>query len=417
MGLTFIIGILLARGLGAEEYGLYAIGMSVVSLLSVPVAFGLPTVVTREVAIGYSTRDWGRFRGVLGWANKTVAISGLCIAVAVGGGLLVWSSANEYSKALIVIGFALFLPPLLALGNLRGAALRGMHRIVVGQIPELIIRPGVFLLLLALCMAGLVSRIDAVGAMLLHVAAALVAFLIGTVILLRLLPSGVRRAAPSVNSRGWIRSAVPMALTEGMRVGQGHAAILLLGILTSAGAAGLYKVADATSVMTVMPITMLSIIAAPHFASMFAEGDLTRLRKLIAWTVLCMIGGVTLLAVPLFVFGSSLLSFLFGLEYVASLPALLILIGGNLVSACFGPNSTLLNMTGYERRVTLGFGIALAVNLATAFALIPRFGSAGAATANAAGLVVWNILLWRDARRLLKMDTSVLSVATLLSRP
>lgn len=407
MALTFLLGIVLARGLGVGQYGLYALGMSAASLLSVPVAIGLPRVVTREVAIAASQKDWRHFRGLLIWANKTVIFTGLTLAGVVGAGLLTWTYVKGPTEALKVFAVAMVLPPILALGNLRGAALQGMRRVLVGQAPELVIRPGMFLVLLAICFAGVSPNLDAAGALLLHVTAALVAFAIGTYFLLRSLPEEVRQTEPALKADRWLASALPMALTEGMRVGQSHAAILMIGLLSTTTTAGIYKVADAASAISLVPITLLNVVVAPLFASLYAKGDKALLRQLVSWTAVGMVGGVVALSLPFFTLGDIALTTLFGTEYAQSLLPLLILLGGNLISASLGPNSTLLNMTGHERRVTRAFTVALGVNLPLAFLLIPSMGGIGAAIANVAGLVAWNLLLWRDALRYLKLDTSV----------
>ena len=46
--------------------------------------------------------------------------------------------------------------------------------------------------------------------------------------------------------------------------------------------------------------------------------------------------------------------------------------------------------------------------VAMLFILVPRFGMLGAALATAFAMLVWNLLCWRDARRRLGIDTSIL---------
>src|SRR4051812_45457231 len=51
MALGFLVGIQLARGLGTEGYGIYAFGMSVAAVVGIPTEFGLPQLMTREIAV------------------------------------------------------------------------------------------------------------------------------------------------------------------------------------------------------------------------------------------------------------------------------------------------------------------------------------------------------------------------------
>jgi O-antigen/teichoic acid export membrane protein len=87
---------------------------------------------------------------------------------------------------------------------------------------------------------------------------------------------------------------------------------------------------------------------------------------------------------------------------------------GQIVSAAFGPNVGLLNMTHHERRVTRAMAIAAAINLPGVLVLGSLWGVDGAAIAFVAGLVCWNVLLWVDARRFLGVETSILGPSSAL---
>src|SRR5688500_8840376 len=54
---------LLARLLGAESYGMYALAIACVTLLEVPAQLGLPTLLIRWTAACAATADWPRLRG------------------------------------------------------------------------------------------------------------------------------------------------------------------------------------------------------------------------------------------------------------------------------------------------------------------------------------------------------------------
>jgi O-antigen/teichoic acid export membrane protein len=60
-----------------------------------------------------------------------------------------------------------------------------------------------------------------------------------------------------------------------------------------------------------------------------------------------------------------------------------------------GSVAFILNMTGHERDSAWGISAAAGVNVLLNLALIPSFGIEGAATATAASLAIWNIILAR----------------------
>lgn len=127
--------VVLARALGAEGYGTYSFAFSVAMLLAIPSQVGLPTLVVREVAVAEAKGRWGLIRGLLRWANAGV----LAISVAVAGAAAavvwaVWGRAESVQAETLLWAFALV--PLLSLGALRSATLRGLRHVVLAQFPE-----------------------------------------------------------------------------------------------------------------------------------------------------------------------------------------------------------------------------------------------------------------------------------------
>ncbi len=61
----FISAIILARALGAEGLGVYAATFALLTICSMPLEFGLPSLVTREVAKYWQTDDHSHIRGLL----------------------------------------------------------------------------------------------------------------------------------------------------------------------------------------------------------------------------------------------------------------------------------------------------------------------------------------------------------------
>jgi hypothetical protein len=75
--LTFGTTVLLARGLGAQDYGVFSYVYALISLLSIPAQFGLPTLVVRETAQAMARKEYGFVQGVWLWARpRRVYISG-----------------------------------------------------------------------------------------------------------------------------------------------------------------------------------------------------------------------------------------------------------------------------------------------------------------------------------------------------
>ena len=92
MAFGFLVGIQLARGLGAAGYGVYGLAMAIISLITTPTEFGLPQLVMREVASAHVRSDWSLIRGILRWSNRTVLLLSFSMA---GTGLVGWLLFKE----------------------------------------------------------------------------------------------------------------------------------------------------------------------------------------------------------------------------------------------------------------------------------------------------------------------------------
>lgn len=405
MGFSFLVGVQLARGLGVEGYGIYGLAMSIIALLNVPTQFGVPQLLTREVAAAHARDDWPRIRAVLTWASRTVSIATLVVLLLLGLLVLAWPQADT-GGLMATLAWGLALVPLIALANVRGAALRGLQRIVLGQMPEVLLRPAAYSLMLAV--AFLVApSLGPASAMALHAAAAGVTFTIAAHWLRKMTPkSGTAEVSVAVRKQ-WLASAIPMALNQGIWVLQGHIAVLLLGVFANTTAVGLYRVSYATMIMAATPIALLIAIAGPVVAKLHAQGDRTRLQRMAPLVAAAMVSGAGLLSAPFVLAGSWILEAVFGAEFQEALPALLVLCSGQIISAAFGANAPILNMTGHERRVTRAFAVSLLINTAVALVLLPLWDEVGAAMASSLALIFWNLLMWNDARTLVGVDTSI----------
>lgn len=408
MLLSVLTGVLLARLLGVSGYGTYALVMSVTALLTVPVEFGLPSLVTREVAAAHTKQDWPMMRGIIGWANKVVLLASLALSIAISAAILLGFFAQYGETSFIrTLQWSLLLVPLAALGNLRGAALRGLHYVVRGQIPELVIRPGGFVLLLAFATLAIGASLTPQSAMALHVAAAAVAFLFGMVLLNKVMPLTCRTANPLTKPKVWIASAMPLALVEGMRHLQGHVGALTLGWFSTSTEVGIFRVAESAAGLTWLPSTILLGVIMPSIASLYAAGNRRRLQKLVAYTTGGMFLGALGVALILFIFGRYLLAAVFGTDFVDANSAMIVMALGQLLNSAIGPTAVLLNMTGQERTVSKTFMYSFVLNVLISFALVPFLGAKGAALASAISFLAWNIILWRHSRRILQIETSL----------
>lgn len=390
MALTLGTSVLLARLLGADAYGMYAFAIACVTLLEVPAQLGLPTLLVRWTAAYAATAEWRRLRGLVRRASQITAI-GLIIIVAILAGMLFMLAANFEAEAVNTAAWALALVPLVVLGALRAAVLRGLHHVVLSQVSSMLVRPALFLLLLALVALGFGSRLTPSTAMALQVTATGAAFLLGLWWLWQRIPAPLRAAAPIYETRQWIRSAMPLMLVGSIGVLNSQVDILMLGLLRTSEEVGIYRVAVQAGNLVAFAATGISLVIAPTLSRLHVEGDFCGLQRVMTRSAQA---GLFLFALPvaliLIVFGDALLPVVFGSAFGAAYGPLAIICLGQLINAAAGSVGVLLSMTGHERDTAFGLSAAMMLNVPMNLALIPLFGASGAAAATTASIAVWN---------------------------
>ena len=420
MGLSFLVGWQLARGLGVEGFGVYGLATSTVALLSIASEFGVPFVVTREVAVGVERQEWGRVAGVIRWADRAVLLlSGIVFVVgAVMLTLPMWlgdgaaaddATGPTYRRTLLV---ALLVVPILGLAKNRFFALRGLMFIGLGQLNELLIRPGLLAALLgAFSLAGwlgwVATDLTPPIAMAFQVVAVAIGLVVGTLLLRGRRPREADGIAPLIETGAWSRAAAPMGLSSGIRVLQQHALTLVLGAIGSAAAVGLFQCASRVGVVATMPLNLMAIVVGPAFARLHAGGDRDRIQRLAARASWAMFGGTLLMLLPFAFVGRTLFATVFDDDFADANATLLVLGAAHLFTAATGASSVLLNMTGHERDVARAGLLSCLGSIAAAALLIPPYQEMGAAVAYGVGSVIWKGLLWRAARRRTGIDPSL----------
>lgn len=409
--LGLCVAVILARNLGAEGYGIYTYAFTLVSLLAIPAQFGLPNLVVRETAKAHALEQWGLMRGLWHWTNRAAGVLSISLALLAAGIAWGWK-AGQTDVQFMTFAAGLLLMPLIALGNLRGAALRGLRKIVVGQLPEHVLRPA---LLIALTVCVLASprsaTFSATTAMSLHAVAALLAFFVGSYLLRRARPKPLSDRPVSIyQSRAWLLSTIPLGIVAAMQLVNDNTDILMLGLFLAPEDVGIYKIAVQLSVLVSFPITAINLVIAPHISRLHTSGELARMQRMVTISAIAVFSSATVIVGALALFGTQLIELLFGPEFRKSYAPMVVLASGQLIVATLGSLVTLANMTGNEKSAAKIIALGAAVNIALNAILIPRYGIMGAAFATVAGLFLWRVVLFLRLRAQLGINPSIIGM-------
>lgn len=407
MGLNFLIGILLARIIRAEGYGVFTYAFTLLSVICTIVVFGMDDLLVRDISSLQLKNDFAGIRSLLKWSIIRVLIF----------------SAFISSLLLIVINYTdIVAPQKQGLFNalLTGipvytsimilqAVQRGLHKVIQSQLPEKIIRSAMFLALVAgiyLLNANLITSFSVICMNIIAYVAALLLLIMQVKNNLGEYPGHIK--IPSLWSSKESKSSFYFFIATIMAVINVRADILMLGWLKSDIEVGIYNVAGRFSDFTAFSLLIITPIIAPSIARLFSQNEKVKLQQLVtkaAITNFIFSLFVTLLLVLLGNFPLKI----FGNEFTAGYFAMLILCGGQLLTTLAGPAGNILLMTGYEKLAFYAGLTGTIINIALNFLLIPEYGINGAAIATAGSMVVWNGIQTFYVFRKLKINPSVLS--------
>jgi len=383
--LGFATKVLLTRKMPAADLGVLLAAQAFTSLVIVVAELGLPDAVVRYVGAEASLQ--AAPRRTVYRAIRIVAASALLTSGAVLVALFLWSGSLMSADALWATAILTLSLPLLAVGDVLGAAYRGLNQLGTKLFLIDVCRPGLVAILLLLSPLALARRapyvagLYALGALLV-VAALSVLFgrdrrwrNAGASTSMELLHFGVPVAGAAMLAGPLVNGLLPMMLSAWT----GSAAVALYGIaLSLQGVVGL-------------PLGIFEQVLVPVWARMVVRGTPDELgRSYQQYAGICF-AFATGLGILLMANDRAVLSFVFGSGYAAAAPALQYAVLAALVAAWAGPNEAMLRAVGLSRPIFAARLITAAAGTVTAAILIPRYGLMGAVSSFVLAVVVLNV--------------------------
>jgi O-antigen/teichoic acid export membrane protein len=406
-GLTYCAQFAVARTIGAHGYGVYAYVFAWVTVLAYVSSIGFDVSLLRFVPAYLATGAFALLRGVIRYVWRRVAAVGCGIALIGIAGILTWSGELPPDLAnTFLVGFALV--PILALLWICAAVVRGFGGVVSALAPDRMVRDGVLLGLILLASAGMGWSIDAPWAMAATALGSAAGLGLVSVAMRRLRPGAMDGVVAAYDARTWRRTALPLVVIEAAHILMNRMGVLLLGWMADTREAGIYALAFNIAFAVVLPRTAVNALLAPVISDLFVRNDQAALRTIVAKAALWTLLGAACIALPLFVLAEPVLA-LFGRDFVAGVPALRILLIGQVIAAAAGSQLHLMIMHGWKRSAAVLLVSSVAANAVVGAALVSPFGPTGAAVAATAALIGWNAAMGLSIRRHLRLFPGVLA--------
>jgi O-antigen/teichoic acid export membrane protein len=396
--------VLLARWMGAFEYGIFAYVWVWVIILGILAPMGFGTSTLRFVPDYRVKEKWRRLAGILDASWRMVMVFS---AVAAGVGLLVLGLFHTMVAPYYVwpLALALLCVPAFALTDTLEGTARAFGWVNLAYLPAYILRPLAIILIggAIYLTHGALSGLAAVGG---AVLASLVTLIGQKWILSRRIAATIPRAKPVRHTRRWIAASLPLVLTEGLYLVLLNSDIVLLGMFVNPDEVGVYFAATRIVNLVTFLYFAVAALAVPKFSELHARGVRADLQafvhSIIQWIFWPTVGAVLFILL----FGRFALG-IFGPDFEAGYGLLAILVIGFLARASTGPIEYLLNMTGNQNATAAAYAAAAALNIALNLVLVPLYGLEGAAIATAISLVSASVWLYVSVRRRLGISAFV----------
>lgn len=403
--LAYLSQVVLARLLGAHDYGIYSVAWMVVIIFGAMACAGFSSSASRFIPEYREKKDFDGLRGFLRTSRQVAFVSGVLTAAAV---MLLVVALRPVIDAdyILPVCIALLALPFFSVGTVQDGIARSYDWSSLAILPTYIWRPLTILALL-ICLALSGTALSAPVTAAVAVLATLVIALYQYASLKHRLTPEIPKGASRSDLTTWLAISLPMLMVEGILQLITSADVIMVSFFQDPAQVAVYFAASKTLALVHFVYFAVRTASAHRFSRYIHSDDHAGLaaymRTATLWTFWPSVaaGAGLLLIAPL-------LLRLFGSGFEAGYPLIWFLMIGVLARAAVGPADALLTMTGNQKICAVLYGITFGLNVVFNLALIPLLGLAGAAIATSCAILFEATALAIVAKRKLNITAFVL---------
>ena len=386
---------LVIRMLSPADYGLFALGLTIITVIVSVGSLGLYLGAQRFIAYFMEKEDYPKVKGTLRssiWITSSTSVLFMVLVMVFANSLAGFFAKPELKGILLIMAPSI---PFYVVAIMLTAFFLGLHN----PYPKVAIEDIGFgvVSFIAVYISLLITRSVYSPAIAMSVSFFLI-FPASIYIFRSRFPLNLRNIKASPIAKQLLYFSLPLFLTAALYVVIGNTDTIVVGHFMASEQVVFYNAAFL--LITVIPIFLgaVSIIYLPVATSLRAKKahaeSLRLYQSSTRWPFI--------LALPLFLtfflFPAQTLSLLFGSRYTAAATALWILSLGSFINILLGPNGNALVAYGETRMVLYCSLAAAAIDVVLCLLLVPRIGISGAAIATASALgvssILYSSLLW-----------------------
>ncbi len=404
--LLFLTQMVLARWMGASEFGHYVSAWTAVIVVGGVSHLGFNVAMMRLGPQYHANKDYAAFRGLLRGGRLVSIVSSTVIALI--GAVALWVFDAHHTTSLAwPLAIALLCLPVFALIDVQDCFGRGQGWTMEGIVPPYIVRPIVLLVMVAgASIFGFGA--DATTGMAIALAATVVAVVLQTVLIERRVKDAIPVVPPRYDYPAWFRISMPLLAGGICELVVQNADVLLLNFFQPADEVGHYYAAAKTAGLALFIHYAVASAYAGRIAAAHSIGDTAAVHALVSssvrWTFIptaTVVAGILIVGYPVLA--------QFGDSFTDAYPLMFILAAGIMAKAATGPSDTILNMLGHQRASAISMALAAVLCVVLNIVLVQLWGVTGAAVATTSAITASSLFNWYAARRLEGLNIFVLA--------
>ncbi|MFZ5995734.1 MAG: oligosaccharide flippase family protein [Thermodesulfobacteriota bacterium] len=398
--ITYALGIVIAQFLGAGDFGVFSLGITIFNLVVLFSYCGIEDGLMRFIGLYVQNKEIDKAKGIIRFS----------LLASVGIGILFGSLCFFFAYQ----GIERFFPEPAIASVLRYLSLAiPISAIIVVPVSSLrgfkIVAPYVFVRKVFLPLISFIFTICALamgyglqGLAVTYVIAIGCTAVLSAFLLISFLSRFNKEKSVTPDLGKYLPFVGSALLVSLFLFLSNWSDFIVLGMLRSSQETGVYFAAKRTGMVLSFLLLSLNVIFAPVASHLYSGSEHTQLSHAYKTTTRWLLT----LSLPLFlimVFFSNEILSLFGPAFKAGSTCLIILAFANLIHVSIGSSGYLIMMTGNQKWMVFNSILFVIMAFFLTTFLVPKYGMLGAAYANACAMLLANIIVLLEVYFLLRL--------------
>ncbi len=382
LSLGFFTRIIIVRFTTQNEFGIYSLALTIITICGTLAMFGLQEGVTRNIAYFRGKKEKENVQGTIYSAIIiSLAASFLVTFIVISSSSYIATEIFEISEISPILKILSMSIPFTVITNVLISIFRGFDNANIKVGFDNILRPATYLLLLG---TVVVLQMSFIIILYTYVISILITFVIIVIYFLKNKPNKIKynRLHINKNTKELLRYSLPLLAVSILLMVMSWTDTLMLGYFKTTEIVGVYSATYPVAALLSTGINSLGYLYVPIISGLYSKNQVKELGKInensTKWSFVTTVPIFSLI----FIFPEFVLNTFYDYRYIEASNVLQVLALGFMMNSFFGLNYFTLMATGKTTFLMTCSSISAALNILLNLILIPTYGMIGAAVAS-----------------------------------